>query len=237
MNCLLFENEDDLKNLPIADHRAQHIKKYLKAKTGDILYVAIADKFLAKASIEIKDTHYSFDICEKLPCPKLRNIELAIALCRPQIAQKILFDCASIGIKKVNFYIASKSEASYTNSTLYTENSYKNYLIAGAEQACNCYLPKFEIHSSLEDFLLKLEEKPDCLRIAPDIYETKGDFSEISSLSTYKNAILVMGGERGFNNLERNLLREHSFSLALMRERVLRTDTALVYALALLHKI
>lgn len=238
MNCLLFENKEDLRHLPKADYRAQHIKKYLKAKNGNILYVALANKFLAKASISIEESHYSFEICEQLPCPSLRNIELAIALTRPQIAQKILFDCACIGVTKVNFYIANKSEASYANSTLYSENLYKNYLIAGAQQACNCHLPEFEIHNSLADFLAKLPQaKPNELRIAPDIYESQGDFSQIVATKSHKSALLIMGGERGFNQDERVLLKQSSFSLALMRERVMRTDTALVYALALLHSI
>ncbi len=238
MNCLVFKSEDDLGFLPNSDYKAQHIKKYLKPKNGDIIYVAIARQFLAKAKISINEKSYSFEIVEKLSCPNLRNIEIAVALARPQIAQKILFDCACLGVSKLNFYIANKSEASYANSSLYSEGLYEEHLIRGIEQACNCYLPQFEIHSNLESFLSKLGNPSSKeLRIAPDLYEAQGDFADIVSNGTYEKAILILGAERGFNNKERKSLREKEFKLALMRERVMRTDTALAYALGLLHSI
>jgi len=232
MNCILFRNKEEFLHLDFKDARATHIKKYLKPKDGDEIFVGIINEKISKAKIFIKESFYFFELLEtQIKTPALKNIEVAIAITRPQIAQSILFEAACLGVKKLTFYAAEKSDASYAQSSLYTED-YKKYLIQGAEQACTCFIPEIEIAKDLESYLKTRETKKDELLFAPDNYEYESFLKE--SEKTAKKISLILGAERGFNAKERDLLREHNFKLVSLGDRVLRTDTAFIFSIALL---
>jgi|GEM_PF-2076058 len=232
MNCILFKNKDDLLRLDFKDSRACHIKKYLKPKNGDEIFVGIVNEKISKAKIFERDSFYEFEILDaQIKTPILKNIEVAVAMSRPQIAQSILFEAACLGIKKLTFYAAEKSDSSYAKSSLYTED-YKKYLIQGAEQACTCFIPEVEIAKDLEDYLKNRKAQKNEILFAPDNYEFEEDLK--TSRKKAEAFSLVLGAERGFNSKERELLREHNFKLVSLGDRVLRTDSAFIFSIALL---
>ena len=69
-------------------------------------------------------------------------------------------------------------------------------------------------------------------KIAPDLYESTQNISKIDAKKTPICA--VFGGERGFSNADRDLLRKNNFTLVSLGGRVLRTDSAIIAALAIL---
>lgn len=83
---------------------------------------------------------------------------------------------------------------------------------------------------SLEEACRELAiESPDSIKIAPDLYEATADICELSSqISPESHICAAMGGERGFSNPDRILLRQMGWTLVSMGRRVLRTDTAFI---------
>lgn len=235
MNCVMFDTIDEMSFLLLSDERAEHIKKYLKTQNGGEIFAAVKNAFLCKAKVCEKSGGYSFEVAEKLACACPMQTTVAMAFARPQIAQRILFECACFGVKKLCFYAAEKGERDYIKASLYSGKEYEKWFVKGAQQACNCFVPELECYESLEKCLESLPEDADTLKIAPDIYEATEKMSKVLMTSAKQKTLLAFGAERGFNNAERDILRKNGFVLAnMVSDRVMRTDSALIAALSLL---
>lgn len=251
MNCILFE-----KNSPFFIEKntetALHLRKTLKVKSGDEIFAGVVNGEMFMARIEaLSDGSYKLEKTrtlgsEKVP-QKSENLSIASAIARPQIAKRILFESACFGVENLLFYPAQKSDESYLKSSLYKDGEFRKYLIKGAEQACVSHIPKFRICNTFDEALEILHSHKlnnnNILKLAPDPYEFTHSMGEIvfqkffgSKNDCEKNphTVLVLGGERGFSNQERELLREKKFKLVSLGKRILRTDSAFIACLALL---
>lgn len=231
MNALIFKDLNESKFLPFSSPKAHHIKNVLNLKTGDEIFAGIKNQNLYKTRIFETESGYEFsgDITP-LENPKRVKITLCSAFTRPQIAKRIMFEASCFGIEKLIFYPAQKGESGYLKASLYSPDEVEEQLIKGAEQACSSLIPEFHLSESLQE---ALELSSNCdIKIAPDIYESTKNLSEIRLKD--KKAAVVFGGERGFSNDDRTLLRENGYILASLGKRVLRTDSAIIATLAII---
>ncbi len=234
MNTIIFRDSKEALALPKSDPRAVHLKEVVNVKDGDLVFVGIAGGKLGKTRVyESKEEFVFSPHWEDLENPELLDITLAVAYARPQIAKRILFEAACMGVKNLCFYASEKSTASYAKSSLYVNKEYEEHFYAGLSQACATSMPEFSHFDSLEDFLQSSKARSQELKIAPDLYEASCKISEsFKHKGMYKSAAVVLGSERGFSNLQRESLRKNGFTLVSMGKRVLRTDTAVIATLA-----
>ncbi len=229
MNALIFKDENEASLIPFAHPKAGHIRETLKAADGDFIYAGIAGGPLFKARIETLPGGYRIS-GERIPLPNppALDAELFAAFTRPQIAKRILFEAACFGVRRVVFYAATKGEAGYARSSLYSGSGPLECLIRGAEQACATSIPEFASAASLGEAVSMAQAS--ALKIAPDPYEATAPLSAL--IPAPGPVAILFGGERGFSNPDRELLREGGFTLASMGPRILRTDSAIIAALA-----
>lgn len=230
MNALVFKDKKEAEFMPFDDPRAAHIKDVLKIACEGEIYAGIANRKLFKTKVVKCANGYKFEMTDKeLPNPARQALFLCVPFTRPQIAKRIMFEAACFGVEKLAFYVADKGDESYLKSSAYASEEVEKNLIKGAEQACSTFLPEFAKLTSLDE---AIEFCGICeIKIAPDIYEASAEFSELAQKGA--NTALIFGGERGFSNEERRKLRTEGFTLASLGERVLRTDSAIIAALAL----
>jgi RNA methyltransferase, RsmE family len=230
MNTIIFKDENDARLIPNSDPRAEHIRTVLKASDGDEIFAGIANGPLFKAKIHKGAEGYT--LSEErviLDNPPQLNADIYVSFARPQITKRILFEAACFGVKSVNFYPASKGEADYAKSSLFASQEFTEHLIRGAEQACATNIPQVKIFKNLQDTLENID--PNSVKLAPDLYEATSGFPK--NISPDQKISIVFGSERGFSNPDRDLLRQHDFTLISLGPRTLRTDTAIIAALAL----
>ena len=233
MNCMLFNTPAPFKLEP-SDPRVAYLRSQLKIPNGSNVYAGQAGEFICLAKVSYtEDGGALLEVSRKLENPPSQETTFCAAFSRPQIARRILFEAACFGIKNVIFYPANKGESAYAKSSLYSNGEYLDCLTRGAEQACSCTIPAFYTSSSLEECIAIAERiAPTAnahLRIAPDVYEATSKLPQISLSATLKtHKTVVIGGERGFNSKERDMLRNCGFELISLGRRVLRTDTAAI---------
>jgi RsmE family RNA methyltransferase len=172
------------------------------------------------------------------PPPPPDPIALLIGLPRPQTARKILAEAAALGAAALHFFSAEKGEPGYAQSTLWSGGEWRRHLVAGAEQAFDTRLPRVTHGLPLADALA--ETPPGALRLALDNYEAPLPLSQgLSAAAGCQTragpVVLALGPERGWSAGERDFLRSRHFSLVHLGPRVLRTETAVVAALALVR--
>jgi 16S rRNA (uracil1498-N3)-methyltransferase len=235
VNLILFKPEETAQPLPRSDQRALHVLHVLRRQLGDTFDVGLIDGPRGKATLtEIGRDSLSFTFSWGLPPPPLDPIVLVVGLPRPQTARKILQDATALGVAALHFISTDKAEPSYGQSTLWSSGEWRRHLVSGAEQAFCTRLPLVTWNQTLPDVLAAMREGG---RVALDNYEGTMPLLQYS-VSGYNSSnppevTLAIGGERGWSDRERHALRQQGFTFAHLGERVLRTETAVVAALAI----
>ena len=130
----------------------------------------------------------------------------------------------------LHFFAAEKSEPGYAQSTLWASGEWRRHLLAGAEQAFTTRLPTLTHGQSLAAVIASLPAGTTC--VALDNYESP---QALSAVAVAAPVALAFGPERGWSAAERDLLRAQGFTLAHLGQRVLRSETAVIAALAIVR--
>ncbi|MSU51433.1 MAG: 16S rRNA (uracil(1498)-N(3))-methyltransferase [Opitutus sp.] len=234
MNLILFELAELSHPLPRADRRARHILDVLRRQVGDPFDAGVVDGPRGKATLTAgSDDALTLTFSETSPRLPTIPITLIVGLPRPQTARDILRDATTIGVGAIHFVRTEKSEASYAQSTLWSSGEWRRHLIAGAEQAFDTRLPDITHGRPLAEALATMPDD-EATRLVLDNYESPAALSDCHVIRD-KPVVLALGPERGWSAAEREIFRAHDFTLAHLGPRVLRTETAVTAALALVR--
>lgn len=232
MNIVLFEAGELDRVLPLGDPRAEHVLRVLRRREGESFDVGLIDGPKGKATLTqaTKDgLRLAFDW--GVEEPPLLPIDLVVGLSRPQTNRKILNEATTLGVRSIRFARTERGEPSYLESKLWSTGEWRRHLVAGAAQAFSTRLPEVKFGQSLEEALQELQASAGAAVVALDNYEGTSPLQ--NAFAGCAGVILLVGSERGWTAGERDCLRERGVALAHLGERVLRTETAVVAAVAL----
>ena len=232
MNIILFSTSEVQLPLARKDGRARHILEVLRRQVGDTFDAGLINGPRGKGTVtHIGDDTLQLTFAWGASPPPLAPVRLIIGLPRPQTSRDILREGAALGVARMDFVHTEKAEPSYGQSSLWRSHEWESLLATGAAQAFCTRLPEVHHGHTLAEALdaLPLE----CTRIALDNYESSRRLGEVN-LPAHAHAVLALGAERGWSAGERALLLQHGFLLAHLGERVLRTETACIVAVAVL---
>jgi RsmE family RNA methyltransferase len=229
VNLILLEAGEIGGPLSRADPRAVHIAEVLRRKAGETFDAGIVNGPRGKATVlSVGPGGIAFRFEPVSDPPPADPIHLLIALPRPQTARKILGEATALGVSSIRFFPSEKGEPGYASSTLWRTPEWRRHLMDGAAQAFDTRLPEVLHHGLLGDAIAALP--PGCRRIALDNYEAPRRMAPAGAASPLA---LAFGPERGWSAAERTKLRDGGFELAHLGGRVLRTETAVVAAVAI----
>ena len=233
MNLILFESAEIDRPLPRADRRAAHILEVLRRQPGDTFDVGLVNGPRGKATLVALGADAVELTFQWGPAPPpSAPITLIVGLTRPQTARDILRDATTLGVCEIHFVRTEKSEASYAHSSLWSSGEWRRHLLTGAEQAFDTRLPAVTHDRTLADVLAELPAAT--VRLACDNYEAPGALGAVP-VSPEKHYVIAIGAERGWSARERDALRAQQFSLVHLGPRVLRAETAVLAAVAILR--
>lgn len=228
MNLVLFEADEVGVPLAMADPRAAHLLRVLRRQEGDAFDAGIVDGARGRAVVTaIGPGGLAFRFEPGAEPPPLDPIHLLVALPRPQTARKILNEAASLGVASIRFFASEKGEPGYASSVLWRTREWRRHLVDGASQAFDTRLPQVRHDADLAAAIGALA--PGVPRVALDNYEAPARLRPIPGAPP---VALAFGPERGWSAGERDRLRRGGFALAHLGPRVLRSETAVVAALA-----
>jgi RsmE family RNA methyltransferase len=230
LNLILFEAGEVESPLALRDPRAVHLVRVLKRREGDLFDAGIMNGPLGKgtvAAIGPETLAIRFEPGREPPPPD--PIHLLVALPRPQTARKILNEAASLGVASIRFFQSEKGEPGYAASTLWSTPEWRRHLLDGVAQAFDTRLPDVRHDAGLAASIGALPSG--CPRIGLDNYEAARRLRPVPGAPP---VALAFGPERGWSGSERAMLREGGFELAHLGPRVLRTETAVVAAVAII---
>lgn len=234
MNLIFLDKQEACTILDIKDPRAQHIVDVLKMNEGDFLYVGTPNGPKGKACIrQLTSKQITISIIWETTTAELLPVTLVIGTPRPQTARKILREASSMGVEELCFYNSEKGDNGYAQSSLWKTNEWQHLLHQGAEQAFVTSIPRLTRTDSLSQYLANNDFRNECvIKVALDNYESTHSFPQACRKG--KRFMVALGPERGFSQSERNILREHNFTLTSLGPRILRLETCCVVTIALI---
>lgn len=203
----------------------------LRRQPGENFDAGIINGPRGKGSVVAVDDHQlrlAFTWGETPPAPS--PLVLVVGLPRPQTARDILREATALGVAAMHFVRTEKGEASYGQSSLWQSQEWADCLVTGAAQAFCTRLPEVTHGRGFAEVISSLG--PGQTRLSLDNYEASAALAEACLPAA--PVVLALGGERGWSDAERALLRQHGFALAHLGPRVLRTETACIAAIALI---
>jgi RsmE family RNA methyltransferase len=229
MNIILFEPQEvETDRITVHDRRSSHIKNVLKAVPGDRVRVGIINGGSGTGIVtEISDKSVTLKLAITDSEPQRPMTDLILALPRPIMLKRVLAQAAALGVGRIFLINAKRVEKSFFHASLLKEESYREYLIQGLEQAIDTLLPKVTIHTRfkpfIEDELPKLTEYANRLIAHPAV---KQEIWQQEAPRINGKIVLAIGPEGGWLDYEMEKFREQGFSAFSLGPRILRVDTA-----------
>ena len=216
--------------------RAEHIVRVLKAAPGDRLRIGVLDGLAGEgiviaASPTQVTLHCQFD--RPAPPPA---VDLLLALPRPKVLRRLWAQLAALGVGRILLTNASRVERNYFDTHLLDEGTYRPLLVEGLQQARDTRVPQVLVR---RQFKILVEDElgalfPEGLRLVADPGAVRPVRVVVQDAAP-RRVLLAVGPEGGWTRYELDLLAAHGFHAGAAGSRPLRTDTACVALLTLVH--
>jgi RsmE family RNA methyltransferase len=238
MNLILVDSceTNDSGDVSLFGARAAHLINVLKVAPGDRVRLGVLDGPCGVGAVQSID-HGSVQLrCTfDATVPSRPRVDLLLALPRPKVMRRLWAQIAALGVGQIILTNAERVERNYFDTHVISAECYRPLLIEGLQQARDTRLPRVSVH---RQFKVLVEDDLDGLfanglRLVAD----PGASQPVSAVMRDREdrLLLAVGPEGGWNDFETNLLEEHGFQRIGMGPRTLRTDTACIALLALVH--
>ena len=222
--------------------RARHLRDVLRVQPGHEVRAGMVDGGLGTCTVLALDPDTVTLKCTFDVTPIRPSVDLLLALPRPKVMQRLWAQMAALGVGQIVVTNATRVERNYFDTHVLEPDNYRPLLLEGLQQARDTHLPVVSIHRRLkvllEDDLDSLCPNGARLVAHPGSKETFTAALETNPAHQRgeTRTLLAVGPEGGWTDFELHLLAAHGFAAVGMGERTLRSDTACVALLALLHE-
>ncbi len=227
MNHILLYEDDFTETdiVRISDHRFLHIISVIKPELQQKLKVGRFNGLLGTGVVLQKTENFielKVELSNQPPQPLSCN--LIIAMPRPKMFRRVLFDAVSLGVKQIFFIKTWRVDKNYFQSPLLTPQHIHETVCNALQQCRDSIEPKVAVYTRfkpfLEDTLPGITEGS--VKIVADPHAEK-------NLDEFKNEnnhySLCIGPEGGFIPYEVSRLQEYGFKAVQLGDRILKVDT------------
>jgi RsmE family RNA methyltransferase len=239
VNIILLEPGEVTREgeVRLSGTRAAHLRTVLRVAVGHTVRVGVLDGPIGTGEVRdvAADTialHCAFEAA----IPDRPRVDLLLALPRPKVMRRLWPQLAALGVGHIMLTNAARVERNYFDAHVLAPDRYRPLLIEGLQQARDTRVPRVSIHRR---FKVLIEDEldrwfADGVRLAADPVGMRSP-ADVVRRGVADRALLAIGPEGGWNDFERGLLAAHGFEAVSLGPRTLRTDTACVALLALVH--
>jgi RsmE family RNA methyltransferase len=244
LNLVLLEagELDASGRVLLSGPRAAHVVNVLGAVPGQTVRVGVLEGPRGVGTVKsIAGNAVALDcVLEPEPPPRPR-VDLLLAVPRPKVMRRLWAQLAALGVSRIILTNAERVERPYFDTHVLGAECYRPLLMEGLQQAKDTRLPTVTIHRRfkvlIEDDLDALSDAGLRLVADPGAATRAGDAVRAGLVANPdERVLLAVGPEGGWNAFELRLLEARGFQHIGMGPRTLRTDTACLALLALVHE-
>lgn len=222
----------------LRDDRARHLVRVLKVEPSHTVRIGLVDGppgvgTVVAVSPDAVTLQCAFDG----ETPERPRVDLLLALPRPKVIRRLWAQLAALGVGRVMLTNAERVERNYFDTHFLSPAIYRPLLIEGLQQARDTRLPVVSIHRQfrplVEDGLERMSDATTRIIAHPGTDVSVA--GRLKSVPLRSRVLLAIGPEGGWNEFELGLLEARRFQRVGMGRRILRSDTACVALLTLVH--
>lgn len=239
MNVILFEPTEMTPDgqVRVTGARASHLKKVLGVMPGRDVRVGIVDGCAGLGTVTGVDPEAVTLKCAfAVEPPPVPAIDVLLAVPRPKVLRRLWPQLAALGVRRIMLSNAERVERHYFDTHMLDVQAYRPLLIEGLQQARDTRLPQVTVHRR---FKVLVEDDLDgmCGEGLRLVAHPGVATSPATAMQEHRGGrvLVAIGPEGGWNTFELNLLASRGFSPIGLGSRSLRTDTASIAILAVLH--
>jgi RsmE family RNA methyltransferase len=241
VNVILVEpaEVDDRGDVTLADARATHLSRVLQVTAGQDVRIGLIDGALGTGTVtNVAHDRVTLRCAFDVETPPIPPVDVLLALPRPKVLRRLWAQLAALGVGRIILTNAERVERHYFDTHILASDTYRPLLIEGLQQARDTRLPQVSIH---RQFKILIEDHLDAMSDAATriVADPRAQMRIDEPLSARRGGrvLLAVGPEGGWNDFELELLARHGFQSVGMGSRTLRTDTACVALLTLVHQM
>lgn len=239
MNLILLPPGTVAGPVMVTGDPARHLRTVLRVTAGDTVRIGVEDGPVGIGTV----THLAAEgDAVALQChfdptvPERPQVDLLLAVPRPKVLRRLWAQLAALGVGRIILTNAAKVERPYFDTHILEPEVYSPLLVEGLRQARDTRVPLVTVHRQfrklIEDELDALSDAPVRLLADPGAHPAP---SAALARHPPSRVLLAVGPEGGWNDFERGLLGAQGFTSISMGDRTLRTDTACVALITLVH--
>jgi 16S rRNA (uracil1498-N3)-methyltransferase len=229
MNLILLFPEDFIEadRVRLTGRRHRHIFSILKAQVGDELSIGLLNNHVGVGKVALIDA-VSVDLTVEfkgvppMPLP----MTLILALPRPQALKRTLICASTLGIKRIIILNCHRVEKSLWQSTTLHEDSIRDHLILGLEQAKDTILPNVTLRKLFKIFVE--DELPEIIKGTIPFVAHPGAVNPCP-VGVRQPVTFFIGPEGGFIEYEVDKLKKLGFTDVDLGERILKVESVLPF--------
>lgn len=226
MNLALLLDEDFVSpdQAVLTGRRLTHLHSVLRMAEGDLVPVGRVNGAMGYGRI-LKLTEARAILRVELtdPPPSPLPLTLVLAMPRPKMFRRVLQTCAALGVKDIWLVNSYKVEKSFWQTPWLAEDSLRENLVLGLEQARDTLMPKVHIRKLFKPFVE--DELPALLENTRALVAHPGT-STPCPVHINQPTTLCIGPEGGFIPYEVDKLVEAGCEAVHLGQRILRVETA-----------
>jgi RsmE family RNA methyltransferase len=243
VNLIILETGDVNADgeVALSGPRAVHLLDVLDAAPGRTVRVGLLDGPLGIGTVESTSGGVVTLRCTfEQTMPPRPRVDLLLALPRPKVMRRLWAQIAALGVGRIILTNAARVERHYFDTHVLTPGCYRPLLVEGLQQARDTRVPEVSIHRQLkvlvEDHLDAMVGEARRLVAQPGpARSVHAGVGAVMSQRPAPRALLAVGPEGGWTDYEIARFEAHGFEPVGMGPRALRTDTATIALLALVH--
>lgn len=234
MNRILFAAEELAADgrVLLEGRRADHVRRVLRAREGDLLRVGVLDGGIGAGRVEAvtaREVRLAVTIGGAAPAPW---IDLLLAVPRPKALKRLWPQLAALGVGRVILINAARVERCYFDTRWVEPAAYEPLLLEGLEQAGTTRRPEVWLRRRFKPFME--DELEAHYGAAPKLLAHPGAPTPPPTWPATARPLLAIGPEGGWTDYELEQMTRRGFTCCALGTRTLRTDTA---CLALLGRL
>jgi RsmE family RNA methyltransferase len=237
MNLVLLAEHPHDRAVTLHGPQARHLLQVLRVTPGATVRVGVEDGPVGVGTVTAVEAAAVTLACAFDGAPPRRpRVDLLLAVPRPKVLKRLWAQLAALGVDCVILTNVERVERPYFDTHVLDPEVYRPLLVEGLQQARDTHVPRVTIH---RQFRKLIEDELDGLTDADArLLADPGPYPRVASAvaaAAPARVLLAVGLEGGWNDFERARLGERGFAPVSMGPRTLRTDTACVALLTLVH--
>jgi RsmE family RNA methyltransferase len=228
VNLILLFREDFVSQsrdrVLLQGRRLQHVTNIHRASIGDELRVGVLGGHIGQGRITaLESDRFEMQVRLEREPPVPLPATLILALPRPLMLKRVLHTATSMGVKRIALIGARRVERSFWSSRALREESVREQLVLGLEQACDTVLPEVSVHPRFKHFVE--DELPAGSAGSLALVAHPGSAAECPA-RVGRPVTLAVGPEGGFSDFEIETFERAGFEAVHLGERILRVEAA-----------